>query len=85
MKKLLESICGAPDKPAKLIERLVRASSNKGDLILDPFAGSGSTVIAATVLDRRYITIEKDENYHAIVKKRIHQHHNPLSNFIVDL
>ena len=69
-------------KPAKLIERLIKASSNKGDLILDPFAGSGSTVVAATTLERHFITIEKDENYHAIVKKRITEHNNPLANFI---
>ena len=50
-------------KPLKLIERIVSASSNPGDLVLDPFAGSGSTLIACEKLVRNCIAIEKDEKY----------------------
>ena len=50
-------------KPLKLIERIVSASSNPGDLVLDPFAGSGSTLVACEKLVRNCIAIEKDEKY----------------------
>jgi DNA modification methylase len=50
-------------KPQKLIQRLIRASSNAGDLILDPFAGSGSTDMAAKILKRSCISIEANSEY----------------------
>lgn len=58
-------------KPLKLIKRLILASSNEGDLVVDPFAGSGSTAVAATQLKRRYITIEKAEEYYNSAINRI--------------
>jgi len=58
-------------KPLKLIERLINASSNDGDLVLDPFAGSGSTAIAALSLNRNFIVIENDENYFKTIQRRI--------------
>ena len=45
-------------KPLKLLERIVRASSNKGDMVLDPFCGSGTTLIAAEKLQRKWIGID---------------------------
>ena len=45
-------------KPTELLERIITASSNKNDLILDPFCGSGTTVISAAKLDRRFIGID---------------------------
>lgn len=50
-------------KPLSLLSRIVLASTQKGDLILDPFAGSSTTGIAASVLDRRYIGIEKEQEF----------------------
>ena len=50
-------------KPLKLIERIVSASSNPGDLVLDPFAGSGSTLIACEKLGRKCVTIEMNDKY----------------------
>ena len=47
-------------KPLRLIERLVSASSRPGQVVLDPFAGSGSAAVAAKRLDRRFICIEID-------------------------
>ena len=50
-------------KPQKLLERLILSSSNEGDIIVDPFAGSGSTFFAANRLKRNCLLIEKDEKY----------------------
>jgi len=69
-------------KPLPLIKRLILASSNENDLVIDPFAGSGSTAIASLQLNRNYITIEKDEQYYKEVIKRIESIKNPLHNFI---
>ncbi len=69
-------------KPLPLIKRLLLASSNESDLVVDPFAGSGSTAIASLQLNRNYITIEKDEQYYNEVIKRIESIKNPLHNFI---
>lgn len=58
-------------KPLPLIARLIQASSNPGDLVLDPFGGSGSTGISAKALGRRYLLIELDETYVAKAEERI--------------
>lgn len=58
-------------KPLKLIQQIVLASSKKGDLILDPFLGSGTTAVVAKALDRNWIGIEKDEKYVRLANKRI--------------
>jgi len=50
-------------KPLKLLERILLASTNEGDVVLDPFNGSGSTGIAALRLGRKYIGIEISEEY----------------------
>lgn len=52
------------EKPAKLIELLLRTKSNENDLVLDCFSGSGTTAIACHNLNRRFICIEKDEDYY---------------------
>lgn len=58
-------------KPLKLIGRLIEASSNKDDLVLDPFSGSASTLIGCIQLNRHYIGIELDEEYYKVGLKRI--------------
>lgn len=60
-------------KPLKLISRLIQASSNEGDIVLDPFSGAGSTQICSILLHRHYIGIELDENYYKIGEKRIQE------------
>jgi len=50
-------------KPIELIERIVKASSNAGDIVLDPFMGSGTTAIACSNLNRRCVGFELDESY----------------------
>jgi site-specific DNA-methyltransferase (adenine-specific) len=59
------------EKPVKLMNRLVLASSNEGDTILDPFMGSGTTGVAAKTLGRSFIGIELDPDYFALASKRI--------------
>ena len=59
------------EKPIKLLQRIIRTSSNEGDLILDPFAGSGTTAVACELLGRRWILIEQDLDYCRIAAKRI--------------
>jgi adenine specific DNA methylase Mod len=51
-------------KPVRLLDRLIRAASNQGDVVLDPFCGCGTTVAAAQAAGRRWIGI--DVAYHAI-------------------
>jgi site-specific DNA-methyltransferase (adenine-specific) len=58
-------------KPLALMERIVLASTNKGDVILDPFNGSGTTGVAALINDRKYIGIEYDKKYLDVSIKRI--------------
>lgn len=50
-------------KPLELLKRIIRCSTNENDLILDPFNGSGTSGIAAYLLNRRYIGIEIEKEY----------------------
>ncbi len=58
-------------KPQALIENIIKHSSNEGDLILDPFVGSGTSCVASKVLNRHYIGIEQEAEYVTIANKRI--------------
>lgn len=58
-------------KPLDITEKIIRNSSKEGELVLDPFMGSGTTGVACKELNRRFIGIELDENYFNIAKKRI--------------
>ena len=57
-------------KPLALLERIILASTNEGNLVLDPFNGSGTTGLACVKLNRRYIGIEKESEYCELTKKR---------------
>jgi site-specific DNA-methyltransferase (adenine-specific) len=57
-------------KPRRLIERAIAASSNKGDLVLDPFAGSGTTGEAAYAKDRKFILCDSSQTAIDVMKKR---------------
>lgn len=64
--------CGHPaQKPEKLIERIILSSSDAGDLVLDPFLGSGTTAVVAERLGRRWLGIEQSAAYVKMAKKRI--------------
>lgn len=58
-------------KPLPLVERLIRNSSVEGDLVLDPFMGSGTTGVACKNLRRGFVGIELYEDYYKISTKRI--------------
>ena len=58
-------------KPEKLLAKIILASTNPGDLILDPFAGSGTTAVTARKLGRDFIAIESDEKYCLLAQKRL--------------
>ncbi len=58
-------------KPEKLIAKLILASSNRGDVVLDPFLGSGTTSVVAKKLGRSYVGIEIDETYCCLAEKRL--------------
>lgn len=57
-------------KPEALLERIILASTNEGDLVLDPFVGSGTTGIVASKLKRSFVGIELEKEYLEIAKKR---------------
>lgn len=58
-------------KPEKLLAKIILASSNEGDIILDPFWGSGTTAVVAKKLGRNFVGIETDEFYCCLAEKRL--------------
>jgi len=58
-------------KPEKLLELIIKASSNENDIVLDPFFGSGTTGAVAEKLKRKWIGIEKNEKYIGVAEKRV--------------
>ena len=60
-------------KPLELVERHIINSSKEGDLVLDCFCGSGTTLVGAINQNRRYIGFEIDKNYYEIARKRIEE------------
>ena len=58
-------------KPVSLCEYFIKTYSNKGDIILDPFIGSGTTAVAAINTERKYIGFEKEEEYFDIAQNRL--------------
>ncbi len=69
-------------KPEALLRRVILSSSNPGDVVLDPFFGTGTTGAVAKKLQRRYIGIERDPFYIAIAQKRLDETQpEPLPDF----
>ncbi|HTU44890.1 MAG TPA: DNA methyltransferase [Bryobacteraceae bacterium] len=64
-------------KSLAVLKPLIEAFSKAGDTVLDPFAGSGSSLLAAKQLGRSYIGMELDTRYHAIASKRLSR--NPMA------
>ena len=67
-----EKSCGKhpTQKPLGVLTRLIQASTQPGAWILDPFSGSGTTGIAANLLGRRYLGLEKEDEFLAMSKAR---------------
>ncbi len=62
-------------KPLEILRPLIKSYSQVGDVVLDPFTGSGSTILAAQQLRRSWIGIEMDQNYHRNACTRMDRHH----------
>ncbi len=75
--------CHIHQKPYRLIEYLIYVSTQENDIVLDPFAGSGTTAVAAERLGRRWIAVEIQPGYCTIAKERIKYYANikPLFGF----
>lgn len=58
-------------KPIELLERIIKIGSDKGDLVLDPFCGSGTTLVGAKLLGREYIGIDINPDAIALTKERL--------------
>ena len=58
-------------KPISLLERIIKASSNEGDVVLDPFCGTFTTCYVAQLLKRKFIGIEIQEEYFKIGLRRL--------------
>lgn len=63
-------------KPLYLLTRIIEASTNEGDVILDPFCGSSSTGVAAVKLNRKYIGIDKEAEYTDLSIRRLEKARN---------
>lgn len=73
--------CGHPcEKPVEMLADLIRTSTRPGDLVLDCFAGSGATGIAAKVTGRRAVLIEYEESYCQLIQRRL-ENDSPLFDF----
>jgi site-specific DNA-methyltransferase (adenine-specific) len=67
-------------KPEDLIERIIEKWSDESDVILDPFLGSGTTVVACLNTNRQYIGFELDKDYYNIANERIKSHKEENKN-----
>ena len=66
-----ENTAHPTQKPEKLLAKLILASSNLGDIVFDPFLGSGSTSVTAKKLNRHFFGIEMNEQYCVWTEKRL--------------
>lgn len=86
-RQLWDDISGEPQGdhpapyPAELAERLVRMFSFVGDTVLDPFAGTGSTAVAASRVGRNSINVELEPKYVDIAERRIKEERGTLTNY----
>lgn len=65
-------------KPTGITNKIMKVSSKPGDLVFDPFAGSGSTLVSAARMGRDYCGCEIDENYFKIIQRRVGEEKNSL-------
>jgi site-specific DNA-methyltransferase (adenine-specific) len=72
------------EKPVELLGRLIAKVTQPGDVVLDPFAGSGATGVAALRLGRAFVGIEKDHDYHALARQSLAEVDGPLFARVAD-
>lgn len=66
--------CGYPtQKPILLLERIIELCTDEGDLVLDPFCGSGTTLVASKILNRNYFGIDKSKDAVSLSEKRVEE------------
>jgi len=70
---VLKKIGHVTPKPTELIKNIILHTTDKGDVVLDCFAGSGTTGVAAEQLKRKFILVEKEKDYIPIIKKRMEE------------
>jgi len=68
-------------KPLEIIKKLILNSSSEGDVVFDPYLGSGTTAIAAQELNRSFIGCEIEEKYIEIINKRLSEEHSKLNKW----
>jgi site-specific DNA-methyltransferase (adenine-specific) len=68
---MLENTDHPTQKPEKLLAKIVLASSREGDLVFDPFNGSGTTTVVAKKLGRHYLGVEIDVTFCCLTLKRL--------------
>jgi tRNA/tmRNA/rRNA uracil-C5-methylase (TrmA/RlmC/RlmD family) len=68
-------------KPLALIERIIKVSSNEGDVVLDAFCGSGTTLVAAQRLNRKFIGIDQSKQAISISRARIERRQAASNEF----
>lgn len=54
-----------------MIQQVILAASNKGDIVFDPFMGSGTTAVVAEALGRKWLGVERDEKYVQLARNRV--------------
>ena len=79
----LEKSCGKhpTQKPLPLLARIILASTKENDWILDPFSGSSTTGIAASILGRRFLGLEKETDFLEIAKARRQELNDPKTKY----
>lgn len=74
-----ESRLHQAQKPVKLLEFLIKLTTREGQVVLDPFIGSGSTALACLNLKRNFIGFEINPEYHRLAIQRVSEHHSEIT------
>ncbi len=82
--KAKERVGYPTQKPVELLERIISIGSDKGDLVLDPFCGSGTTLVAAKLLERDYIGIDINPEAVSLSKKRLDNPFKTSSSLLIN-
>lgn len=70
-------------KPEELLRRIILAASSAGDLVVDPFSGTGTTAVVAKQLGRRFVAFEKEEEYVTLARRRL-LHAKPVETSLLN-